>query len=595
MGAYLSTPLTEKESTDEVNEYLACGASQMQGWRMSQEVNFSKCIQYLWINVSKFRWKLFASNKINFIRSSSACRWKGGNIDVDKNVQLCLRTLRAILSTQISQTAVIVNVHTFTFAVHKWQTDAWKFSFCRRWKTWITVNGFLLPCRPCVEAENGRRKIFSETIVQKSRKKNNFLWFQVEFVRHWHAAFNFYSQDAHICSLDFDKSTSLFAVFDGHGGSEVALYCSKKLPEFLKSTDAYKKREFERALKDAFLGFDATLVDEEIIKELKHLMPADKLDGETSDEDGDDDEEDISELRQESRMPLEQLLEKLKEAKNIPLNKLKQGEGSGAKPLSPFLRGRRNGPSEDGSAQNGDANAIIKRQIDVDGAEEEEAVSSSSASVAIDKGQSVNEPSSSNVATGDASQIAGSTSDAQPDNGPSSSSGEASASSSSKLDFANSPDSSSTANKTGDDLTNPASEPSKVNATSESHVDGAEGGSSSPLKKVAAEQNGKGESVSSSSTAENGAVASSDAPVSSQTEKPQNKISSSAKLPSLNESDDSNDEDAAESKSENEEEAETDDEDEGENEEDDEDEEEDEEDEEGELYLFEFSSEYVFD
>lgn len=374
----------------------------------------------------------------------------------------------------------------------------------------------------------------------------------------------------------------------------MALYCSKKLPEFLKSTDAYKKREFERALKDAFLGFDATLVDEEIIKELKHLMPADKLDGETSDEDGEDYEEDISELRQESRMPLEELLEKLKEAKNIPLNKLKQGEGSGAKPLSPFLRGRRNGPSEDGSAQNGDVNAITKRQIDVDGAEEEEAVSSSSASVAIDKGQSVNEPSSSNITTGDASQIAGSTSDAQPDNGPSSSSGEASASSSSKLDFANSPDSSSTANKTGDNSTEPASEPSKPKATSESHDDGAEGDSSSSLKKVTADENGKGESVSSSSTAENGAVASSDAPEPSQTEKPQNKISSSAKLPSLNDSDDSNDEDAAESKSENEEEAETDEEDEEENEEDEEDEEEDEEDEEGKLYLFEISSEYVF-
>lgn len=39
MGAYLSAPLTDKESTDEANEYLSCGASQMQGWRMSQEVS----------------------------------------------------------------------------------------------------------------------------------------------------------------------------------------------------------------------------------------------------------------------------------------------------------------------------------------------------------------------------------------------------------------------------------------------------------------------------------------------------------------------------------------------------------------------------
>lgn len=39
MGAYLTAPLTDKESTDEINEYLSCGASQMQGWRMSQEVS----------------------------------------------------------------------------------------------------------------------------------------------------------------------------------------------------------------------------------------------------------------------------------------------------------------------------------------------------------------------------------------------------------------------------------------------------------------------------------------------------------------------------------------------------------------------------
>lgn len=39
MGAYLSAPLTDKESTDEANEILSCGASNMQGWRMSQEVS----------------------------------------------------------------------------------------------------------------------------------------------------------------------------------------------------------------------------------------------------------------------------------------------------------------------------------------------------------------------------------------------------------------------------------------------------------------------------------------------------------------------------------------------------------------------------
>lgn len=39
MGAYLSEPVTEKFSTDETNEYIDVGASSMQGWRISQEVN----------------------------------------------------------------------------------------------------------------------------------------------------------------------------------------------------------------------------------------------------------------------------------------------------------------------------------------------------------------------------------------------------------------------------------------------------------------------------------------------------------------------------------------------------------------------------
>lgn len=329
-------------------------------------------------------------------------------------------------------------------------------------------------------------------------------------------------------------------MFDGHGGSEVALYCSKKLPEFLKSTDAYKKSDYERALKDAFLGFDGTLVNEEIIKELKELMPADR-DGENSDEDMDDEEDEISELRQESRMPLNELLEKLKEAKNIPLAKLKQGEASNAKPLSPFLRGRRTVPSADEGAQNGAA----KRQIDVDAAaDEEEAVSSSSASAVVEKSQSSNEPSSSSI-TG---------SDANPENGPSSTI--SAADSISKSDIANSPDSSSTADKKDGNTTELPSESNKIADPSNSQTDRVEGGSSSPPKKVESDKNGKAENVSSSSVAENGIVASSDAAEPSQTEKSQNKISSSAKLPSLNESGDGSSSDGSynEAKSDTEEE-----------------------------------------
>lgn len=38
MGAYLSAPVTDKISDDNVTETLRYGASSMQGWRVSQEV-----------------------------------------------------------------------------------------------------------------------------------------------------------------------------------------------------------------------------------------------------------------------------------------------------------------------------------------------------------------------------------------------------------------------------------------------------------------------------------------------------------------------------------------------------------------------------
>lgn len=44
MGAYLSEPLTTKNSSDEANNFLASGSSSMQGWRISQEVRGGEII-----------------------------------------------------------------------------------------------------------------------------------------------------------------------------------------------------------------------------------------------------------------------------------------------------------------------------------------------------------------------------------------------------------------------------------------------------------------------------------------------------------------------------------------------------------------------
>lgn len=66
-------------------------------------------------------------------------------------------------------------------------------------------------------------------------------------------------------------NTSLFAVYDGHGGAEVATYCSQNLPNFIQNTDTYKRGELIQALEDAFLNFDATIATKEVMDILKEL------------------------------------------------------------------------------------------------------------------------------------------------------------------------------------------------------------------------------------------------------------------------------------------------------------------------------------
>lgn len=129
------------------------------------------------------------------------------------------------------------------------------------------------------------------------------------------------------------------------------------MPAFLKEIEAYKKGDYEKALKDAFIGFDATLVNDKVIEELKKLIPDSKGDETDTDDEADEDEENIKELCNESRMPLNELLEKLKD----PLAKVKQGESSGtSKPMSPFLRGRRNGSSSKAAADTAAAAATTE-------------------------------------------------------------------------------------------------------------------------------------------------------------------------------------------------------------------------------------------
>lgn len=76
-------------------------------------------------------------------------------------------------------------------------------------------------------------------------------------------------EDAHSTELDIGDSTAFFAVFDGHGGKEVAMYAAKHLHLALKETEAYGKGDLARGLEESFLALDRKMLTKEAATELR--------------------------------------------------------------------------------------------------------------------------------------------------------------------------------------------------------------------------------------------------------------------------------------------------------------------------------------
>ncbi|KAM6494231.1 PP2C domain containing protein [Amanita muscaria] len=70
-------------------------------------------------------------------------------------------------------------------------------------------------------------------------------------------------EDAHAAMLDFDgepNSNGFFAVYDGHGGGRVSKYAGENLHKRLLSEEKYHEKNYDAALKRAFLGTDEDLL-----------------------------------------------------------------------------------------------------------------------------------------------------------------------------------------------------------------------------------------------------------------------------------------------------------------------------------------------
>ena len=69
-------------------------------------------------------------------------------------------------------------------------------------------------------------------------------------------------EDAHINRVDLPNDISVFGVFDGHGGKEVAYFVERHFIETLVANASYKNNNFEQALTETFIKMDELLITE---------------------------------------------------------------------------------------------------------------------------------------------------------------------------------------------------------------------------------------------------------------------------------------------------------------------------------------------
>ncbi|KAK4975608.1 Protein phosphatase 2C 2 [Elasticomyces elasticus] len=114
----------------------------------------------------------------------------------------------------------------------------------------------------------------SEPVVEKhsDEGQDDRIIFGISCMQGWRISM----EDAHACVLDLqplegneghkpanpDVRLSFFGVYDGHGGDKVALYTGDNLHKIIAKQDAFKKGDFEQALKDGFLAIDRAILSD---------------------------------------------------------------------------------------------------------------------------------------------------------------------------------------------------------------------------------------------------------------------------------------------------------------------------------------------
>nr|CAD7604519.1 unnamed protein product [Timema genevievae] len=282
MGAYLSEPITDKISHDEVGKRVACGACSMQGWRVTQELTGR-------------------SDRLRV--DSTGLTGLARQVDLPKNSAETIKSTAMYYSTRRNTNSFDPMPVVRSRQEAMWSQNFWNML---QWYN-INITNFNRPFSSFFSPQH-----CNHTAAKQDTQESFYVLFQRFFsglsnvdhaicpsrprymsqltmlsvlVDHaicpsWSCYLSLLAMlsDAHNCLLEFDKGTSLFAVYDGHGGHEVAQYCAQNFPEYIKQRETFQKGDYIQALKESFLGFDETLATPEVVTVLKRI--ADSKDGE---------------------------------------------------------------------------------------------------------------------------------------------------------------------------------------------------------------------------------------------------------------------------------------------------------------------------
>ena len=107
-------------------------------------------------------------------------------------------------------------------------------------------------------ANSSHGPILSKTVYDK---ENNGLRIGVCEMQGWRRTM----EDASIAVSQFGPdNTSLFGIFDGHGGGVVSNFVATNLKNVLVNHPSFKTKKYEQALIESFLKFDEFLKNKEV-------------------------------------------------------------------------------------------------------------------------------------------------------------------------------------------------------------------------------------------------------------------------------------------------------------------------------------------